>query len=80
VLERIVKSPNETRAGSKEGVVRYVLVVSLALVVILFIVAYVFSLPSASHRPTPPGPRAEERVFLSLFTSPAGARPFCLPA
>ena len=36
--ERIVKSPTEARAGSKEGVVRYVLASSLILVVILLIV------------------------------------------
>jgi len=36
--ERIVNSPNDVRAGSKEGVVRYVLGISIALVVILFII------------------------------------------
>ena len=41
--ERIVKSPTEARAGSKEGVVRYILAISLALVVILFIVSYFVS-------------------------------------
>ena len=30
----------EARAGTKEGVVRYILMVSLVLVVLLFIVAY----------------------------------------
>jgi hypothetical protein len=38
-----VKSPTEARAGSKEGVVRYILAVSIALVVILFIVGYMMS-------------------------------------
>jgi hypothetical protein len=41
--EPIVKTPTEARAGSKEGVVRYVLAISLALVVILFMVGYVVS-------------------------------------
>jgi hypothetical protein len=36
----IVKPPIEARAGSKEGVVRYVLGISLTLVVILFAVGY----------------------------------------
>ena len=38
--ERIVQNPTTARQGSKEGVVRYVLVISLVLVVILFAVAY----------------------------------------
>jgi len=41
--DRIVKSPTNARAGSKEGVVRYVLAISIALVVILFIVGYMVS-------------------------------------
>ena len=41
--EPIVKSPTAARAGSKEGVVRYVLAISIALVVILFIVGYIVS-------------------------------------
>jgi hypothetical protein len=41
--ERIVKSPTEARAGSKEGVVRYILAISVALVVILFIVSYLIA-------------------------------------
>jgi hypothetical protein len=41
--EPIVKTPTEARAGSKEGVVRYVLAISLALVVILFVVGYMVS-------------------------------------
>jgi hypothetical protein len=40
---RIVKSPTDARSGSKEGVVRYVLGISLALVIVLFIVSYVVS-------------------------------------
>jgi hypothetical protein len=36
-------SPEKARAGRKSGVVRYVLTVSLLLVVILFAVAYVIS-------------------------------------
>ena len=43
MANRIVKSPTEARSSSKEGVGRYVLGISLALVVILFGVAYVFS-------------------------------------
>jgi hypothetical protein len=39
----IVKTPTAARAGSKEGVVRYVLAISIALVVILFIVGYFVS-------------------------------------
>lgn len=41
--DRIVKPPTQARAASKEGVLRYVLGISLALVVILFIVAYLVS-------------------------------------
>jgi len=43
MTERIEKSPTEARAGSKEGVVRYILAISIALVVILFGVAYLVS-------------------------------------
>jgi hypothetical protein len=43
MVDRPVKSPTEARAGSKEGVVRYILAVSIALVVILFIVGYMIS-------------------------------------
>jgi hypothetical protein len=39
----IVKTPTAARAGSKEGVVRYVLAISIALVVVLFIVGYFVS-------------------------------------
>jgi hypothetical protein len=38
--KRIVVDPVEARQATKEGVVRYVLLVSLVLVVVLFIVAY----------------------------------------
>jgi hypothetical protein len=41
MAERIVRTPAENaRAGSKEGVVRYVLMISVALVIVLFIAAY----------------------------------------
>ena len=43
MADRTVKSPNQARAGSKEGVVRYVLAISITLVVILFIVGYMIS-------------------------------------
>ncbi len=43
MAERIVKSPTQARAGSKEGVVRYVLAISIALVVVLFIVSYILA-------------------------------------
>jgi hypothetical protein len=38
--DRTVKSPTDARAGSKEGVVRYILGISIVLVVILFVVGY----------------------------------------
>jgi hypothetical protein len=38
-----VKSPTKARQGSKEGVVRYVLMISLALVVVAFVLAFAFS-------------------------------------
>jgi hypothetical protein len=38
----IVGSPEKARQGRPEGVVRYVLVISTVLVVILFAVAYIF--------------------------------------
>lgn len=38
--ERPVATGTEARAGTKEGVVRYVLLASLVLVVVLFVVAY----------------------------------------
>ena len=40
MAERPVATATETRAGTKEGVVRYVLLASLVLVVVLFVVAY----------------------------------------
>jgi hypothetical protein len=40
MAERPIASGTEARSGSKEGVVRYVLLASLVLVVVLFIVAY----------------------------------------
>jgi len=43
MLEPNVKSPTSARSGTKEGVVRYVLAISIALVVILFIVGYMVS-------------------------------------
>ena len=41
--QRIVVSPEKARSARKTGVVRYVLAVSLLLVVILFVVAYRFA-------------------------------------
>lgn len=41
MTERIVKSPTNARAASKEGVGRYVLVISTVLVVIAFIIGYI---------------------------------------
>jgi hypothetical protein len=41
--QRIVETPSRARQGSKSGVVRYVLAVSLVLVVIAFTVAYMTS-------------------------------------
>ena len=38
--DRIVEGAEKARAGRKTGVVRYILAVSLLLVVILFAVAY----------------------------------------
>jgi hypothetical protein len=43
MVDRPVKSPTEARAGSKEGIVRYILAVSIVLVVLLFIVGYMVS-------------------------------------
>ena len=40
MAKRSVVTGAEARAGTKEGVVRYILVASLVLVVVLFIVAY----------------------------------------
>ena len=41
--EPTVKTPTNARAASKEGVVRYVLAISIVLVVILFVVGYMIS-------------------------------------
>jgi hypothetical protein len=38
--DRLVTPPTSARAATKEGVVRYVLAISVALVVILFVVSY----------------------------------------
>jgi hypothetical protein len=43
MAKRPIATATEARAGSREGVVRYVLLVSLVLVVVLFIVAYELS-------------------------------------
>jgi len=40
---RIVESPSRARQANKPGIVRYVLAISLALVVIAFAVAYMTS-------------------------------------
>jgi hypothetical protein len=41
--ERVVISPTDARSASKVGVVRYVLAISIALVVIGFVVGYLIS-------------------------------------
>ena len=41
--QRIVETPNQARQGRKYGIVRYVLLISTALVVIAFAVAYMTS-------------------------------------
>jgi hypothetical protein len=41
--QRIVESPQRARSARKPGIVRYILAVSLVLVVILFLVAYTIS-------------------------------------
>ena len=41
--ERIVRTPTEARAGSMPGIVRYILLVSLVLVIVLFIFSYLIS-------------------------------------
>lgn len=43
MAQRIVRGPERARQGSKEGVVRYILIISTVLVVILFAVAYTLS-------------------------------------
>jgi len=40
MAKRSVTTATEARAGSKEGVVRYVLLTSLVLVAVLFVAAY----------------------------------------
>ncbi|MFZ2004582.1 MAG: hypothetical protein WB697_02285 [Stellaceae bacterium] len=39
--DNIVESPNQARSASKEGVGRYVLVISTALVIVLFAIGWV---------------------------------------
>jgi len=39
----IIKSPNEARSATKEGVVRYILVISVVLVMVLFGISYVLA-------------------------------------
>ncbi|HTV87756.1 MAG TPA: hypothetical protein VME41_01960 [Stellaceae bacterium] len=41
--QRIIETPQRARGARKPGITRYVLAISLVLVVILFAVAYVFS-------------------------------------
>jgi len=41
--QHIEKSPIQARAASKEGIVRYVLGISIVLVVILLVVGYLVS-------------------------------------
>jgi hypothetical protein len=41
--DQIVRSPDQARAASKEGVVRYVLAISIAVVIVLFIIGYLVS-------------------------------------
>jgi len=41
--QRIVSTPENARSARKDGVVRYILGISLVLVVILFAVAYRFA-------------------------------------
>ena len=38
--QRIVLTPENARSARKDGVLRYILAISLVLVVILFVVAY----------------------------------------
>jgi cobalamin biosynthesis Mg chelatase CobN len=40
---KISRTETQARSGSKEGVVRYVLIVGLVLVVIAFVAVYVFA-------------------------------------
>ena len=41
--DRVVKTPQDARQGQQPGVTRYVLTIGLALVVILFLVAYLIA-------------------------------------
>jgi hypothetical protein len=41
--DRIVSNPTRARAGSKEGVVRYILIISTGLVAVLFALSYALS-------------------------------------
>ena len=41
--QRVVLTPEKARSARKDGVVRYILGISLVLVVILFVVAYRFA-------------------------------------
>lgn len=43
MTQRIVRSPEQARQGSKDGVVCYILMISTVSVVILFVVAYTLS-------------------------------------
>jgi hypothetical protein len=42
MAKRIVTTPTQASAGTKEGVVRYILGISIALVVVLFGIGYLF--------------------------------------
>ena len=41
--DRLVETPQRASQGQKPGVTRYVLTIGLALVVILFVIAYLIS-------------------------------------
>lgn len=40
--KKVTRTETEASGGSKEGVLRYMLIASLALVIIAFILAYIF--------------------------------------
>ena len=42
MAKRIVTTPTRARTGTKEGVVRYILGISLVLIVVGFAVSYLF--------------------------------------
>lgn len=42
-MQEPVKTPTQAQQGSKEGVVRYILAASIALVVLAFIIIYLVS-------------------------------------